>query len=96
MLTWAQTGKISGIIIDKNTQETLIGVNVSIDSSMLGATTDIDGKYEITDLTPGQYNFIISYIGYANKYIQNIIVRADEVTSLDIHLEVASNELAEV
>ena len=96
MLTWAQTGKISGIIIDKNTQETLIGVNVSIDSSMLGATTDIDGRYEITDLTPGQYNFIISYIGYANKYIQNVIVRADEVTSLDIHLEVASNELAEV
>jgi uncharacterized surface anchored protein len=62
---FAQNGKISGLIIDKTTQETLIGVNVSIEGSTLGATTDIDGKYEISDLTPGNYKLVFSYIGYA-------------------------------
>ena len=93
---FAQTGKISGIIIDKTTQETLIGVNISIDGSLLGATTDIDGKYEVTDLAPGNYKLIISYIGYANKNVENVEVKANETTTLNVNLEVATNELSEV
>lgn len=96
IIGFAQTGKISGLIIDKTTQETLIGVNVSIDGSLSGATTDIDGKYEINDLTPGVYKLIISYIGYANKNIENVEVKANETTTLNISMEVATNELSEV
>jgi outer membrane receptor protein involved in Fe transport len=93
---FAQNGKISGLIIDKTTQETLIGVNVSIEGSTLGATTDIDGKYEISDLTPGNYKLVFSYIGYANKTVENIEVKANETTTLNVSLDVASNELTEV
>lgn len=93
---FAQTGKISGIIIDKTSQETLIGVNVSIEGSMSGATTDIDGKYEITDLTPGIYKLIFSYIGYTDKSVANVEVKANETVSLNVSMDLATNELAEV
>lgn len=93
---FAQKGKISGLIIDKSTQETLIGVNVSIDSSTLGATSDMDGKYEIADLEPGKYTIVFSYIGYADKKISNVDVKADAVTELNVNLEIGSKELSEV
>ena len=74
----------------------MIGVNVSIEGSTLGATTDIDGKYEISDLTPGNYKLVFSYIGYANKTVENVEVKANETTTLNVNLDVASNELTEV
>lgn len=95
-LGFTQTGKISGIIIDKSTQETLIGVNVSVDGSLAGATSDMDGKFEIADLAPGIYKLIFSYIGYANKNIENIEVVANKTVTLNVSLDVAANELAEV
>lgn len=93
---FAQKGKISGLIIDKNTQETLIGVNISIDSSTLGATSDLDGKFEITDLTPGSYTLVVSYIGYADKKISNVEVKADATTEVNVTMEIGTNELNEV
>lgn len=96
LIGWAQTGKISGIIIDKGTQETLIGVNVSITGSTFGATTDLDGKYEINELIPGKYTLEISYMGYANKKIENVIVNNQETTKLNVSMELANNELMEV
>jgi len=93
---FAQNGKISGLIIDKNTQETLIGVNVSIDGSTAGSITDVDGKYEIADLAPGNYKLIFSYIGYTDKTVENVEVKENETTTLNVNLDIASNELTEV
>lgn len=95
-LAFSQTGKISGLVIDKNTQENLIGVNITIDGTTLGATSDIDGKYEITNLAGGTYKLIFSYIGYADKSVENVTVRDNETTSLNVNLDVAANELTEV
>lgn len=93
---FAQNGKIAGLIIDKTTQETLIGVNVSIDGTTAGAVTDVEGNYEIADLAPGNYKLIFSYIGYANKTVENVEVKANETTTLNVNLDIAANELTEV
>lgn len=93
---FTQTGKISGLIIDKTTQETLIGVNVSVAGSLQGSTTDIEGKYEIINLTPGVYKLIFTYIGYSEKNVENVEVRADETTTLNVNMDVTTNELEEV
>lgn len=95
-LSFAQTGIISGTIYEKSSQETLIGVNVEVKETTLGATTDLDGKYEITGLNPGTYTLVFSYIGYADKTVANVTVKADETTTLNIVMDVADNELAEV
>ncbi len=92
----AQTGSIKGLIIDETTQEALIGVNITTDDALVGTTTDIDGKYEIANLKPGTYRLQFSYIGYANKIVESIIVKENEATALNVSLGVAQNELAAV
>jgi hypothetical protein len=50
----AQTGvgKLSGLITDADTKEPLIGANVLIEGTSVGAATDINGEYFILNITP--------------------------------------------
>lgn len=92
----ATTGKIAGKVVDKKTGEELIGVSVSVEGTSTGATTDFEGKFVISNLKPGAYSLIISYVSYAKKSIKNVEVKAGEITSLSIALEPVSNDLTEV
>ena len=53
----------SGYIIDQETNETLIGVNVILPKIQYGATTNEYGFYSIT-VPKGSYQLRISYLGY--------------------------------
>ena len=59
-------GKISGKVKDES-GETLIGVQVVIEGTTRGTTTDIDGNYTIINLDPGTYTLVFSYLGFACK-----------------------------
>jgi len=87
-ITYAQTGvgKISGKIIDADTQEELIGANIIILGTNLGAATDIEGNYFILNITPGTYNVKISYVGYAPKTITEVRIVANITYELNIEL----------
>ena len=50
----AQTGAISGIILDKTTKEPLVGATVQVVGTTLGIAADLDGKYYLS-LEPGTY-----------------------------------------
>ncbi|MCF8273120.1 MAG: TonB-dependent receptor [Flavobacteriaceae bacterium] len=56
---------LSGIVSDKQNNETLIGVNIIIPELKTGTTTNEYGFYSIT-LPKGNYEVIISYLGYEN------------------------------
>jgi len=79
-------GKISGKIIDADTQEELIGANIIILGTNLGAATDIEGNYFILNITPGTYNVKVSYVGYAPKTIQEVRIVANITYELNIEL----------
>lgn len=66
------TGKLAGKITDAQTGEPLIGANVIIENTNLGAATDIDGNYFILNITPGTYNVKFSYVGYSSKTVQEV------------------------
>ncbi len=94
---FAQTGKIAGVVSDKSTGETLIGCTVGISGSTNGASTDINGRYVIGNLTPGKYKVVLRYIGYQSKEITDILVEDGKVTNLNVVLDPSSNQqLAEV
>jgi TonB-dependent receptor len=63
----AATGVILGHITDAENGETLPGANVVIKGTHIGATTDYDGNYRITNAPVGHQIIVISYIGYAEK-----------------------------
>ncbi|MBX2818233.1 MAG: TonB-dependent receptor [Rhodothermaceae bacterium] len=93
---FAQVGSISGVIIDQENGETLIGANVLIEGTMTGSTTDIDGRFQIPGLDPGSYTLVISYIGYNTITVQNVEVTENEVTSLEMTMSPEAIGLDEV
>jgi len=78
-------GSISGIIIDEHSAEPLIGANVVIDGTGIGASTDFDGKYQFP-IEAGEYTIAVTYTGYAAKIIAGVIIKDGETTYLDIAL----------
>ncbi len=80
------TGSISGRVSDSVTGEPLIGVNVYIKGSNLGAAADVEGQYYILNVSPGIYTVQAQYIGYSLIEIQEVRVNADLTTSLDIEM----------
>jgi outer membrane receptor protein involved in Fe transport len=79
-------GKMSGKIIDADTQEELIGANIILLNTNLGAATDIEGNYFILNITPGTYDVKVSYVGYAPKTIQGVRLVANITYELNIEL----------
>ena len=87
-LLLAQTGvgKLSGKVIDADTKEPLIGANIIILNTGLGAATNLDGNYFILNITPGTYSVKVSYVGYAPKTIQDVRVVANITYELNVSL----------
>jgi hypothetical protein len=90
------TGKISGKITDATTGEPLIGANVIIMGTNLGAATDFDGNFFIINIPPGKYEVKASIIGYNAVLIQKVNVSVDQTTKLNFELRVEAVEMGDV
>ena len=77
------TGKIAGTITDKTTGEPLIGSNIIVVGTSLGAATDINGQYSILFVPPGTYKIQISFIGYETAIINDVRVYIDQTSHVD-------------
>mgnify|MGYP001609757609 FL=1 len=80
------TGKIAGKAIDAKTKEALVGVNIIIDGTKSGASTDVDGNYNILNVPPGVYTLRASAIGYRSVTVTQIQVSVDLTTRIDFTL----------
>lgn len=89
------TGKIAGTVVDQGNSEPLIGVNVIIEGTLQGATTDIDGNYIILNIAPGIYTLSFQYLGYREKKITNVKVSVDFTTKISTELAEETLELEE-
>lgn len=88
----AQTGKITGKIIDAKTGETLPGATAIIEGTTKGASADFDGNFSINNVPAGKVNLIVSYISYDNKKLTGIEVKANDVTNINIQLETSTSQ----
>ena len=82
----AQTGKIQGTVTDA-TGFPLPGVNVVIEGTGTGAATDIEGEYVIIGVRPDAYTLVVSYLGYQTQRIEDVRVRIDLTTTVDVVLQ---------
>jgi len=81
------TGKISGQITDSETGDPLPGVNVFLEGTALGAATDVDGFYYILNVPPTTYNMVVSYIGYADHTVKQVVAEIDLTTTVNLALK---------
>lgn len=88
------SGTISGTVIDAS-GESLPGANVYLDGTQVGTTTDVDGNYELTDVEPGVYTLVATFIGF-QSYEEEIEVLDNESITVDITLSSGTVGLDEV
>ncbi|MCB0298171.1 MAG: carboxypeptidase regulatory-like domain-containing protein, partial [Calditrichaeota bacterium] len=89
------TGKIAGVVKDKENGEPLIGANIILDGHPLGATTDLDGSYFILNVPPGTYDVVVQYIGYQDVRVNGVSVSIDLTTRQNFELSSATIELGD-
>ena len=80
------TGKIAGTVTDANNNEALIGVNIVIIGTSMGAATDFEGNYSIINVPPGIYSLRASALGHGNQVVQNVRVSIDLTTNVNFSL----------
>lgn len=92
----AQTGSISGTILDDDDVEALIGANVVIKGTSTGTITDIDGSFLIENVPAGNQTLVITYVGYISKEMP-VRVSAGETRNVgNIRLQTSAIGLNEV
>lgn len=91
----AQTGTISGKMMDGEFNDVLPFANVLIKGTSIGASSDFDGIYSL-EVEPGTYTVSFSYLGYTSKEITGVEVKANETVEVNVTLEPASSQLDEV
>ncbi|NQV15157.1 TonB-dependent receptor [bacterium] len=82
------TGKISGRVTDAETGIGLPGVNVIIENSGMGASTDADGIYFIINVPIGNFSVKAGMIGYTTIVMTAVAVRGDLTTEIDFAMNV--------
>ena len=69
-LALSQNARLSGIVSDSLNGNELVGANVFITGTSLGAATNDKGLYDIKNISPGTYKIKVSYIGYESKEME--------------------------
>ncbi len=87
------TGVLTGTVIDKNTQEELIGATIMLDDTELGTVTEYDGSFIIENIPAGSYNVSASYVGYRPLTQYNIVVTSGNDNTVNFQLEEETIEI---
>ncbi|MEC5164964.1 TonB-linked SusC/RagA family outer membrane protein [Flavobacterium sp. PL11] len=81
---------VSGTVLDKVSGQSIPGVNVNVQGTPNGVSTDFDGKYQLGNLKNGD-KIVFSFIGYTT-----IIVDYSSQKLINVSLEEDANQLKEV
>lgn len=84
---------LKGVVTDASTKEGLAFATVQLKSQegkLIKATaTDIDGKYVIKNINPGNFNLETTYVGYEKQITKNVVISSNKITVLNIKLKPA-------
>ncbi len=95
----SQRGEIRGVIKDAKTKQPLDFVQIAAQLNGYnagGTVSDLDGKYSISALVPGKYTILAKFVGYNDVVIEDVLVKPDQITFLDIEMEESITEIPEV
>ena len=95
-LSAQDTGRITGTVIDAESGQPLIGVQIYLTGTSIGTLSQAQGRYTLQNLRPGNYTVEAQLIGKATGRHENIRVVAGQTTTLDFNLRTTVLSLQEV
>lgn len=81
-----QVQTVAGTVIDKTTKQPIIGASVIIGGLNIGASTDVNGFFEIKEVPIGRQTVTCTYIGYQNYVSEGFILSSTKSVTLDIQM----------
>jgi len=81
---------LSGVVVDKKSNQPLPGVNVTVQGAQQSTSTDFDGKFQLAKLKNGD-KIVFSYVGY-----ETTTVSYSGQKSISVSLDETANQLQEV
>ena len=85
----------TAVIKDKETKEPLIGVNVVVEGTTHGASSDLKGKVTIQNIPDGKQTLVFSYIGYETVE-KSYLFPLNKTETITIYLETLPINLEEI
>ncbi len=94
----AQTGVIKGTVIDKQSENPLMGATIELLNTNIatGVVTDFDGKFILKEVPLGRQTILVSYIGFESSTIPNLEVTTGKDIVVTVALIESFNSLDEV
>ena len=89
------SGKISGLVVDSQNGEPLIGATVRVEGSHLVTTTDEDGEYFIINVPVGKFDVSVTHVGFESILKKGVRVLLDLTTPVDFELDQMAIKLDE-
>ncbi len=94
LMARAQSGTITGKVTGSSSKEPLERASVFLNNATYGTATRADGTFTISGVKPGQYDLVVSSVGY-DIYSQSVLVGKEPI-NLSIQLTSKVAELREV
>src|SRR5687768_7941041 len=92
----ASRARITGRVVDLNTQEPLAGANIFVQGTNVTATTGADGRFVIVSAPPGIFSIEARRLGYTPNRVENIRLVADSVTTLNFVMNASMLRLDQI
>ena len=82
----AQESSIRGFVNDAETGEPILFCNVIIESKTIGASTDVNGFFNITKVPAGNHTLLVTYVGY-DTLRTNVTIKEKQILTKKIELK---------
>ena len=86
LITLSAQGKLEGFVYDNQSDEPLFGANVMLEGTSNGAATDMDGKFNISNIPAGDYKLLVRYVGYTEKRI-DVAIQDNRTLRVEVKLD---------
>ena len=84
---WAQSGSITGTVVNKSNGEPVAGATVSVVGTKKGAYTDMKGSFTVKEVPAGTYSVGIRAIGFAQVTVANVDVKPGKKAKVNVTME---------
>ncbi len=95
MSVFAQTATVRGNVFDSGSGEPVMFASVEVDGTNLGATTDMEGFFSISNIPAGDQVLILTFVGYEDLR-KEITLKSGDVQSIQLFMESSSIQLKEI
>ena len=92
------TQTVKGRITDDASKGALPGVNIVLlnATTVVGTVSDANGYFRLTQIPVGRQSFKISYLGYEDQVLSNVLVTTGKEVELNVNLVEKVNKINEV